>query len=337
MRWFKQLAASVVLAAVVAPGAYAQTKEVVIAYQDMVVPWRYAQDMKEVEKQTGYKVSFRQFGGGGDVIRAMASGQIAIGEAGTSPIASALSQGLDVELFWILDDINAAEAMVARNGSNINSVADLKGKRVGVPFVSTTHYHTLVALEQAKINPKDVKIMNMRPPEVAAAWERGDIDATFIWDPVLAKLKQTGKVLVTSGKIAAETGKATFDGMIANKKFARENPEFMVKFVKILAAADDKYRQDKAAWTAESPMVKAVAKVSGAKPEAVPASMALYGFPTLEEQASSRWLGGGAAKALQSAAQFLKEQGTIQTVLPDYGSGVNAEWVKRALATRTPA
>ena len=87
MRWFKQLAASVVLAAVVAPGAYAQTKEVVIAYQDMVVPWRYAQDMKEVEKQTGYKVSFRQFGGGGDVIRAMASGQIAIGEAGTSPIA----------------------------------------------------------------------------------------------------------------------------------------------------------------------------------------------------------------------------------------------------------
>ena len=337
MRWIKQLAASVVMAAVVAPGAYAQTKEVVIAYQDMVVPWRYAQDMKEVEKQTGYKVSFRQFGGGGDVIRAMASGQIAIGEAGTSPIASALSQGLDVELFWILDDINAAEAMVARNGSNINSVADLKGKRVGVPFVSTTHYHTLVALEQAKINPKDVKIMNMRPPEVAAAWERGDIDATFIWDPVLAKLKQSGKVLVTSGKIAAETGKATFDGMIANKKFARENPEFMVKFVKILAAADDKYRQDKAAWTAESPMVKAVAKVSGAKAEAVPASMALYGFPTLEEQASPRWLGGGAAKALQSAAQFLKEQGTIQTVLPDYGTGVNAEWVKRALATRTPA
>lgn len=337
MRWIQQLAASVVLAAVVAPGAYAQTKEVVIAYQDMVVPWRYAQDMKEVEKQTGYKVSFRQFGGGGDVIRAMASGQIAIGEAGTSPIASALSQGLDVELFWILDDINAAEAMVARNGSNINSVADLKGKRVGVPFVSTTHYHTLVALQQARIDPKDVKIMNMRPPEVAAAWERGDIDATFIWDPVLAKLKQSGKVLVTSGKIAAETGKATFDGMIANKKFAHENPEFMVKLVKILAAADARYRQDKAAWTADSPMVKAVAKVSGAKAEGVPASMALYGFPTLEEQASPRWLGGGAAKALKSAAQFLKEQGTIQTVLPDYGAGVNAQWVKRALATKTPA
>ena len=335
MRWIKQLVASTMLAAVVVP-AYAQVKEVVIAYQDMVVPWRYAQEMKEIEKQTGYKVSFRQFAGGGDVIRAMASGQIAIGEAGTSPIASAISQGLDVELFWILDDINAAEALVARNGSHVNSIADLKGKRVGVPFVSTTHYHTLVALEQAKVNIKDVKIMNMRPPEVAAAWERGDIDATFIWDPVLAKLKQSGKVLVTSGKIAADTGKSTFDGMIANKKFARENPDFMVKFVKILATADDNYRQNRAAWNADSPMVKAVAKMTGAKADTVPASMALYSFPTLEEQASPRWLGGGAATALQSAAQFLKEQGTIQTVLPNYGTGVNAEWVKRALASRSP-
>lgn len=331
MRWIKQLVASAMLAAVVAP-AHAQVKEVVIAYQDMVVPWRYAQEMKEVEKQTGYKVSFRQFAGGGDVIRAMASGQIAIGEAGTSPIASAISQGLDVELFWILDDINAAEALVARNGSHVDTIADLKGKRVGVPFVSTTHYHTLVALQQAKVNIKDVKIMNMRPPEVAAAWERGDIDATFIWDPVLAKLKQSGKVLVTSGKIAADTGKSTFDGMIANKKFARENPDFMVKFVKILATADDNYRQNRAAWNADSPMVKAVAKMTGAKADTVPASMALYSFPTLEEQASPRWLGGGAATSLKSAAEFLKEQGTIQTVLPNYSQGVNAEWVKRALA-----
>lgn len=331
MRWIKQIATYFALVAALAPAAHAQSKNVVIAYQDMVVPWRYAQDMKELEKQTGYTVSFRQFGGGGDVIRAMASGQIAIGEAGTSPIASALSQGLDVELFWILDDINAAEAMVARNGSKIASVADLKGKRVGVPFVSTTHYHTLVALERARINPKDVRIVNMRPPEVAAAWERGDIDATFIWDPVLAKLKQSGTVLMTSGQIAADTGKATFDGMIANKKFARENPEFMVKLVRVLAAADENYRKNKASWTPDSPMVKAVAKVSGAKPETVPASMALYAFPTLQEQVSERWLGGGAARALQSAAQFLKQQGTIQTVLPDYGPGVNAEWAKRAL------
>ena len=112
-RTFHLLALSLIGAAVMAP-VHAQTKEVTIAHQDMVVPWRYAQSIGEIEKVTGYKITFRKFGGGGDVIRAMASGQVQIGEAGSAPVASALSQGLPVELVWILDDIGAAEALVAR-------------------------------------------------------------------------------------------------------------------------------------------------------------------------------------------------------------------------------
>jgi taurine transport system substrate-binding protein len=72
--------------------ASAQAKEATVAYQDMMVPWRYAHAQKEVEKATGYKISFRKFAGGGDVIRAMASGQVHVGEAGSAPIAAALSR-----------------------------------------------------------------------------------------------------------------------------------------------------------------------------------------------------------------------------------------------------
>ena len=79
-------------------------------------------------------------------------------------------------------------------------------------------------------------------------------------------------------------------------------------------------------------MVKAVARITGAKADEVPASMALYSFPTLQEQASARWLGGGAASALRSAALFLKEQGTIQNVLPDYSTGVNAGAARGAVS-----
>src|SRR6185295_1366240 len=188
-----------VLAFAVSLPAAAQ-KTVTIAYQDMVNPFRWVQSTGEIENATGYKINWRQFGGGGDVIRAMASGDIAIGEVGSTGITTAISQGMDVELFWILEDIAAAEALVARNGSNINSVADLKGKKVGVPFVSTTHFHLLYALELAGLKGSDVQILNMRPPEIAAAWGRGDLDATFIWDPVLAQVKKDGKVLVTSGE-----------------------------------------------------------------------------------------------------------------------------------------
>src|SRR6267378_1838900 len=322
-------APALALTALFAAPAAAQTKELTIGYQDMVVPYRSAQETKEIEKATGYKINWKQFGGGGEVIKAMASGAVQIGEVGSAGISAAVSRGEPYELFWILDDIGDAEALVAKNGSGINSVADLKGKKIAMPFNSTTHFHTMVALDQAKINPADVQILNMRPPEIRAAWQRGDIQATFIWDPVLAEVKKDGKVIISSGKISAETGKATFDGYIVNKDWAKTNRDFMVKFVKVLAASDEKYRANKAKWTADSPEVKAVAKWSGAKPEDVPAGMALYRFPTAQDQAT-KWLGGGknstAAKALAATADFQMSQKQIEKTLPDYSVAVNPSY-----------
>jgi len=328
-----RLAAVLTLGAVAAAPAFAQTKEVTIGYQDMVVPHRIAQEAKELEKATGYKVNWKQFGGGGEVIKAMASGAVQIGEGGSAPIDAALSRGEPYELFWILDDIGDAEALVAKNGSGINTIADLKGKKIAMPFNSTTHFHTMVALEQAKINPADVQILNMRPPEVRAAWARGDIQATFIWDPVLAEVKKDGKVITSSGQISAQTGKATFDGYIVNKDWAKANRDFMVKFVKVMADADAKYRANKAKWTKDSPEVAAVAKWSGAKAEDVPNSIALYKFPTAKEQATT-WLGGGsnslAAKALAATAQFQLSQKQIEKTLPDYSVAVNSTFAAEA-------
>ena len=329
MKTMLAIAAATMMSAV----AGAQTKEVTIGYQDMLDPYRIAQESKEIEKATGYKINWKQFGGGGEVIKAMASGAVQLGEVGSAGITAAVSRGEPYELFWILDDIGDAEALVAKNGSGINSVADLKGKKVAVPFNSTTHFHLMVALEQAKVNPADVQILNMRPPEVRAAWQRGDIQATFIWDPVLAEVKKDGKVILSSGKISSETGKATFDGYIVNKDWAKQNKDFMVKFVKILAQSDEKYRANKAKWTADSPEVKAVAKWSGAKPEDVPAGMSLYRFPTLGEQ-MSKWLGGGknsiAAKALEATADFQLSQKQIEKKLPDYSVAVNPAYAQEA-------
>jgi hypothetical protein len=62
---------------------------------------------EEIEKATGYKVNWKQFGGGGEVIKAMASGAVQIGEVGSAGIAAAVSRGEPLELFWILDDIGS--------------------------------------------------------------------------------------------------------------------------------------------------------------------------------------------------------------------------------------
>jgi taurine transport system substrate-binding protein len=329
----KRLIAGLALALAAALPAWAQ-KTVTFAYQDMMNPFRWVQQTGEIEKATGYKINWRQFGGGGDVIRAMASGDVAIGEVGSTGVATAISQGMDVELFWILEDIASAEALVARNGSGVNTIADLKGKKVGTPFVSTSHFQLLYALQKAGLKPTDVQILNMRPPEIAAAWGRGDLDATFIWDPVLSTVKKNGKVLTTSGDICKQ-GACTFDGLIVSRKFATENPAFMVALVKAIGKADADYRTNPKGWTGDAAKAAAVAKWSGGKPEDVADAMALYGFPSLKDQASPAWLGGGAdgaaAKALAQQANFLKEQGRLQSVAPDFSKSVTTQWVTQAM------
>ena len=319
------------LLAVGLTSAYAQTKEVTFAHQDMLVPLRTVMESGELEKATGYKINWRMFGGGGDVIKAMASGGVQIGEAGSSPITAAASQGQDIKLFWILDDIADAEALISRNGAGINSVKDLKGKKVATPFVSTAHYQLMAIMKVEGVDPKGVNVMNMRPPEIAAAWERGDIDAAFIWDPVLSKIKGNGKTIATSKTIGAK-GFPTFDGLVVNAQWASENEAFMVALVKALAKADGEYRANKAKWTVDSPQVKAVAKWTKADAKDVPPSMALYTFPTMEEQLGPKWLGGAAAKAMSTTADFLKEQGRIQEVKKDYSAYVTDVYIKKAMA-----
>lgn len=310
--------------------AHAQEKTVTFAHQDMLVPLRLVMESGEVEKATGYKINWRMFSGGGDVIRAMASGDVQMGEVGSSPLTAAASQGQDIKAFWVSADIADAEALVARNGSGVNSLKDLKGKRVGVPFVSTAHYQLMAALKHNGVAGKDLNVMNMRPPEIAAAWERGDIDATFVWDPVLSKVKAKGKVIATSGSVG-KMGFPTFEAIAVNAKWAAENEAFMVAFVKALNRATEQTRAQLKGWTPDSAPIKAIAKWTKADPKDVPAAMALYRFPTAQEQLSAQWLQGGVAKAMGGTAEFLKEQGRIPAVKPSYAPYVTDAYVRKAL------
>jgi taurine transport system substrate-binding protein len=326
-----QLAVLATTLAALCGSAFAQqAKELTFAHQDMLVPLRLVMESGEVEKATGYKINWRMFSGGGDVIRAMASGDVQMGETGSSPLTAAASQGQDIKLFWISADIANAEALVARNGTNINSIKDLAGKKVATPFVSTAHYQLMAGMKMDGVDPKSVNVMNMRPPEIAAAWERGDIDATFIWDPVLSKIKANGKTIATSGSIG-KRGAPTFEGIVVNAKWAAANEPFMIAFVKALNRANEEYKATGKSWTPDSPQTKAMAKWTKADPKDVSAAMSLYSFPTMAEQVSPTWLGGGAAKAMAGTAAFLKEQGRVQEVKPDYSAFVTTAYVEKAM------
>lgn len=319
----------------VTKSTHAADKKITIGYQNLYNPWKVAIVDGAFEKATGYQITWRQFTSGFKTLKPLAKGQIQMTVAGSSPIAAAASSGLDIELFWIVEDIGAGEALVVRNGSGIKAPRDLIGKKLAVPIGSTSHFHALFALEQFGIGRKDIKLFNMQPNSISSAWKSKSIDAAFIWDPVLSQIERTGKVLITSGQLS-RWGKATFDGMVVDRKWARNNPDFMLKFVQTIAAADKAYTKDRRAWTARSEPVKKIAKLVGGKVTDIPRSLFLYKFPSLADQVSARWLGGGsksgAARALYHTSKFLLEQKKIKRILPDYGKIVNNLWVRRALA-----
>jgi taurine transport system substrate-binding protein len=98
-RWFGHLtrritvAALAALACVAAPtSSYAQDKEVTIAYQQIVDPWVVAIASGSIEKETGYKINWRQFESGAKVATAMASGDVKVGVIGARP-ATLLDSG----------------------------------------------------------------------------------------------------------------------------------------------------------------------------------------------------------------------------------------------------
>src|SRR3990172_10505700 len=98
----------------------------------------------------------------------------------------------------------------------------------------------------------------------------------------------------------------------------------------MVAAADADYRANPADYGPGTEKAKAIAKVVGGDDTQVGDVLALYDFPSLEQQVSATWLGGGVASALKSTSQFLMEQGKIDKVLDSYDGAADATYAKMA-------
>ncbi|MCV4274056.1 taurine ABC transporter substrate-binding protein [Pseudomonas capsici] len=301
-----------------------QAADFTVAYQTTVDPAKVAQADNAYENATHSKIEWRKFENGADVITAIASGDVQIGYLGSSPLTAAATRKLPVETFLIAAQIGAAEALVARNGSGIEKPQDLVGKKVAVPFVSTGHYSLLAALKHWNIDPAKVTIVNLAPPAIAAAWKRGDIDATYVWDPALGVAKETGKVLITSGELA-KVGAPTFDAWIVRKDFAAKNPQLVSAFAKVTLDAYASYRQDPAAWIANSSNIDKLSKLSGAKTTDIPALLQGNVYPLAADQKTL--LGAPTIEAITKTAAFLKEQGKVDAVLADYSAYTSASFI----------
>ncbi len=330
-RRFELLVAGAALAAtalLAQPALAAET--LIIGHFGNPTPMQVAVAEKKFADATGWDIEWRKFNAGPEVIAAMASGDVKVAELGSSPLAIAASQGVDLEMFMLAQVIGTAELLIVRNGSGIEKLEDLKGKRIAVPVGSTAHFSLIGALKHAGLGDTDATVMSMPPDQIAAAWQQEAIDAAFIWEPVQSEILKTGKRLVGADETAA-WGYPTFDAWVVNKEFAAENADAMAKFARVMDEANAAYLADPAAWTADSAPVQTIAAQTGAAPDQVPAILEGYTFVPLAEQAGEKWLGSAPA-TMKETAEFLKQAGRIDTVADDYSAFATVEIAKAAAA-----
>ncbi|WP_151769816.1 taurine ABC transporter substrate-binding protein [Streptomyces abyssomicinicus] len=257
-------------------------------------------------------VKWVKFDSGADVNTAVIAGSVDLGLAGSSAVAKGLSEPLNIpyKVLWIHDVIGDNEALVARKG--ITSVKDLKGRKVAAPFGSTTHYSLLAALESAGLKQSDVTLVDLQPQDALAAWQRGDIDAAYVWTPTLTELKKDGTVLVSSREIA-EQGRPTADLGIVTDAFADKHPDIVDAWLEAENQAVELARENPGEAAAA---IGAELGLSAGEAEEQLGQLVLL---TAEEQAAADHLGtpgapGGLAGNLHDAAEFLASQKAVDAV-----------------------
>ncbi len=301
----------------------AQAVDVTVAYQTSAEPAKVAQADNTFAKESGANVDWRKFDSGAAVVRALASGDVQIGNIGSSPLAVAASQQVPIEVFLLASQLGNSEALVVKK--NITKPEDLIGKRIAVPFISTTHYSLLAALKHWGIKPGLVQIINLQPPAIIAAWQRGDIDGAYVWAPAVNELEKDGTVLTDSEKVG-QWGAPTLDVWVVRKDFAEKHPEIVKAFAKSAIDAQQPYISNPDAWLKQPANLEKLSRLSGVSQADVPGLVKGNTYLTPAQQVQQ--LTGPVNKAIVDTATFLKEQGKVPAVAADYSQYVTDRFVK---------
>ncbi|OLU11433.1 taurine ABC transporter substrate-binding protein [Klebsiella pneumoniae] len=272
------------LAALAVAAFQAQAVNVTVAYQTSAEPAKVAQADNTFAKTSGATVDWRKFDSGASVVRALASGDVQIGNIGSSPLAVAASQQVPIEVFLLASKLGNSEALVVKK--SITKPEDLIGKRIAVPFISTTHYSLLSALKHWGIKPGQVQIINLQPPAIIAAWQRGDIDGAYVWAPAVNELEKEGKVLTDSSQVG-EWGAPTLDVWVVRKDFAEQHPEIVKAFAKSAIDAQQPYIANPEAWLKQPDNISKLARLSGVPEADVPGLVKGNTYLTAAEQAQA--------------------------------------------------
>jgi sulfonate transport system substrate-binding protein len=187
---------------------YQKTGVLVIARQQAVLEKRFA------AKQIGVK--WIEFTSGPPLLEAMSTGSVDLGAVGDTPPIFAQAANANV-VYVAGSPITNGQGILVPANSNIRTIADLKGKRVGFTKGTSAHNVVIATLEKAGLTYEDITPVYLTPPDAGPAFANGSIEAWAVWDPYFAigEKRQNGRILVNAHEVAK-----TNSFYLANRDFA---------------------------------------------------------------------------------------------------------------------
>ncbi len=279
------------------------------------------------------KIVWSEMGSGAEINTGIAAGGLDFGLAiGSSPVAAGIAQGLGYQLIGMVDNIGPAEEMTVRASANITKPADFIGKKVGTPFGSTSHFRLMGFLAVNHLSQSQVTVLDMSPEQIVAAWQRGDIDAAYVWSPAKAEILADGGQVYETYKELDAAGYVIADLIVVRTAFARRYPDAVAGFLSAYGKALDLYVSD------PDKAAAIVGKAAGVSAAVAKANLAEYDFVSLKDQLGPDWLGppgkaGKFAEVLHGAAEFLAQQKSIRSApaLATFDAAVNTAYLAKAI------
>ncbi|AIQ56971.1 aliphatic sulfonate ABC transporter substrate-binding protein [Paenibacillus borealis] len=209
-----------------------------IGYQGKGGLFGKIQEMKwldEAFSKYGAKVEFSEFQSGPPMVEAMASNHLDFAGMGNLPPIAAQAAGID---FTIISQTLSGKnnvALLVPNNSTIQTVADLKGKKVAVTKGSNAFNFLYQLLEKEGLKDSDLQIIQLQPDETQAAFDAGKVDAWSVWDPSITLNTMTGKARIIADGESAGLLSPSFQ--LVRSEFADKYPELIVAYLKVIEKA----------------------------------------------------------------------------------------------------
>ena len=296
--------------------------EITVGYfLEWPMPFQVAKVQGDYDKALGKKVNWVSFESGVAMSVAMASGDVQIAlSQGLPPFVIAASGGQDIQVVDVAVSYSENDSCVVADRLEIDkfSVSELAGKTVAVPLGTAAHYGFLQQMAHFGVDVTSMSIVDMAPAEGAAALSQGSVDMACGWGGALRRMLDSGNVLL-SGTEKEVLGILVFDVTSAPASFVAENGDDLARFLAVTAAANSVWSEGSHA----EDMLTVIAEDSGMDLRATRATMGTFHFPSIEEQLSEKWLGGGVQRFMEGMAQVFVNSGAIDGTLPDYSITVN--------------